>query len=97
MSEIQVNIEIVRTSLVPSANEHDYPPSKLKHKNCFAHCHILLGRKHAKMNSLSLFHKSYKIISYIIYSVCYVCICVHLVAHAHRGWKSTSIVFHPDF
>lgn len=37
------------------------------------------------------------IISYITYSVCYVGVCVHLVAHAHRGWKSTSIVLHPDF
>lgn len=37
MSEIQVNIEIFRTPLVPSANEEDYPPSKLKYKNCFAH------------------------------------------------------------
>lgn len=37
MSEIQVNIEIFRTPLVPSANEDDYPNSKLKYKNCFAH------------------------------------------------------------
>lgn len=44
---------------------------------------------------LSLSHKSYKVISYIVYSVCYVGICVHLVAH--RGWKSTSIVLHSDF
>lgn len=47
------------------------------------------------MNSLSLFHKSYK--NNLLYIVYVMWVCVHLVAHAHRGWKSTSIVLHPDF